>query len=43
MRAKYSGVALKPDGSLKKFNNTFDYHEFKLDFDRDDVFQVIYF
>lgn len=40
MRAKYTGVALKQDGSLKPFNNTFDYHEFRLDLDRDDVFQV---
>ncbi|RNA21595.1 hypothetical protein BpHYR1_049384 [Brachionus plicatilis] len=42
MRAKYTGVALKQDGSLKPFNNTFDYHEFRLDFDRDDVFQELY-
>lgn len=43
MRAKYSGVALKTDGSIKKFNNTFDYHDFKLDFERDDIFQVNFF
>ncbi|CAF0710186.1 unnamed protein product [Brachionus calyciflorus] len=40
LRAKYSGAALKPDGSLKPFTNTFDYYEFRLDFERDDIFQT---